>query len=40
MSGSSPTVTVAFAYLVMCVATFALGSAFFERFRGVLTDYE
>jgi len=25
---------------VMCLATFALGSAFFERFKGVLTDYE
>jgi hypothetical protein len=24
----------------MCVATFALGSAFFQRFRAVLTDYE
>lgn len=31
---------VAVAYAVMCVVTFALGSAFFERFRGVLTDYE
>jgi lipopolysaccharide transport system permease protein len=27
-------------YAVMCIVTFALGSAFFERFRGVLTDYE
>jgi len=32
--------SVAIAYALMCVATFALGSAFFERFRGVLTDYE
>jgi len=31
---------VAVVYVSMCVATFALGSAFFERFRGVLTDYE
>lgn len=27
-------------YFVMCIGTFAIGSAFFERFRGVLTDYE
>jgi lipopolysaccharide transport system permease protein len=40
MSGATPAVPVAIAYVVMCVATFALGSAFFERFRGVLTDYE
>jgi homopolymeric O-antigen transport system permease protein len=33
-------VWVAAVYSVMCLATFALGSAFFERFRGVLTDYE
>ena len=40
LSGASPTVPIAVAYVVMCVTTFALGSAFFERFRGVLTDYE
>jgi lipopolysaccharide transport system permease protein len=40
LSGNSPAVPVVIAYVVMCVATFALGSAFFERFRGVLTDYE
>jgi lipopolysaccharide transport system permease protein len=40
MSGASPSAAVAIAYVVMCVTTFALGSAFFERFRGVLTDYE
>ena len=40
MSGAAPAVPVAIAYVVMCLATFALGSAFFERFRGVLTDYE
>jgi len=28
------------AYVLMCLVTFACGSAFFERFRGVLTDYE
>lgn len=31
---------IAVGYVLMCVITFALGSAFFERFRGVLTDYE
>lgn len=36
----SPTPPVVIVYVAMCVATFALGSAFFERFRGVLTDYE
>ncbi len=40
LSGRSPGVFVAAIYVVMCVATFAAGSAFFERFRGVLTDYE
>jgi lipopolysaccharide transport system permease protein len=40
LSGEPLRVTVAIAYVLMCVATFALGSAFFERFRGVLTDYE
>jgi len=24
----------------MCVVTFAVGGAFFMRFKGVLTDYE
>jgi lipopolysaccharide transport system permease protein len=38
--GLSPAMFVAVIYAVMCVVTFALGSAFFERFRGVLTDYE
>jgi lipopolysaccharide transport system permease protein len=40
LSGITPAISVAVIYVVMCVATFALGSAFFERFRGVLTDYE
>jgi len=31
---------IAMAYVLMCLVTFACGSAFFERFRGVLTDYE
>jgi homopolymeric O-antigen transport system permease protein len=40
LNGPAPAPGVAAAYVVMCVATFAVGSAFFERFRGVLTDYE
>jgi len=40
LSGTSPAAPVVIAYVVMCIATFAVGSAFFERFRGVLTDYE
>jgi homopolymeric O-antigen transport system permease protein len=35
-----PSAWVGFVYVVMCLGTFAVGSAFFERFRGVLTDYE
>jgi lipopolysaccharide transport system permease protein len=31
---------IALAYVLMCIGTFAIGSAFFDRFRGVLTDYE
>ncbi len=38
--GHLPKWSVAVVYVVMCVATFALGSAFFERFKGVLADYE
>jgi len=38
--GRWPSLPVATGYVVMCVATFAIGSAFFERFKGVLTDYE
>ena len=40
MNGTALTPQVALVYVAMCVTTFALGSAFFERFRGVLTDYE
>jgi lipopolysaccharide transport system permease protein len=40
LSGVTTHGWVAAAYVVMCVGTFAIGSAFFERFRGVLTDYE
>ncbi len=40
LNGRWPQPSVLAIYVVMCVATFALGSAFFERFKGVLTDYE
>lgn len=40
LNGRWPRPSVAVIYVLMCVATFALGSAFFERFKGVLTDYE
>jgi lipopolysaccharide transport system permease protein len=40
LNGRWPSPSVATGYVVMCVGTFALGSAFFERFKGVLTDYE
>jgi len=40
LNGRFPSASVAAVYVVMCLATFALGSAFFERFKGVLTDYE
>jgi lipopolysaccharide transport system permease protein len=38
--GQWPRAAVAVIYTVMCVGTFAVGSVFFERFKGVLTDYE
>jgi lipopolysaccharide transport system permease protein len=38
--GHWPSPAVAAGYVAMCLVTFALGSAFFERFKGVLTDYE
>jgi len=40
ISGTPLTATVALVYVMMCLATFALGGAFFERVRGALTDYE
>jgi lipopolysaccharide transport system permease protein len=40
LDGRFPARSVAVVYVVMCLATFALGSAFFERFKGVLADYE
>jgi len=40
LTGRLPALFVAATYAAMCVATFALGSAFFQRFRAVLTDYE
>jgi homopolymeric O-antigen transport system permease protein len=33
-------ISVVVVYAVMCVTTFAIGGAFFERFKGVLADYE
>jgi lipopolysaccharide transport system permease protein len=38
--GLRPSLTVVVVYVVMCVATFAVGGAFFERFKSVLADYE
>jgi lipopolysaccharide transport system permease protein len=38
--GQWPPPGVAAVYIVMCLATFALGSIFFARFKGVLADYE
>jgi len=35
-----PSLVVVVVYVVMCVTTFAIGGAFFQRFKGVLTDYE
>jgi lipopolysaccharide transport system permease protein len=40
LNGQFPSWRIAGVYVVMCLATFALGSAFFERFKGVLADYE
>jgi ABC-type polysaccharide/polyol phosphate export permease len=34
------TLTIGIVYVAMCLTTFALGSAFFERFKSVLADYE
>ena len=40
LNGQWPRPAVLVIYVVMCGATFALGSAFFLRFKGVLADYE
>jgi lipopolysaccharide transport system permease protein len=40
LNGRWPAPAVAITYLVMCAATFTVGAAFFERFKGVLADYE
>lgn len=40
LHGRWPQLSVASIYVVMCLGTFAVGSAFFERFKAVLTDYE
>jgi lipopolysaccharide transport system permease protein len=38
--GEWPPAAVALTYVVMCLGTFVAGSVFFQRFKGVLTDYE
>jgi lipopolysaccharide transport system permease protein len=38
--GRWPSPAVAGIYVAMCLGTFALGGAFFGRFKGVLADYE
>jgi lipopolysaccharide transport system permease protein len=40
LQGHLPTLVVTATYVSMCLVTFALGSAFFQRFKGVLVDYE
>lgn len=40
LNGRWPRPAIAAVYVAMCVMTFAVGSAFFQRFKGVLTDYE
>jgi lipopolysaccharide transport system permease protein len=40
LNGHWPSLRVAGVYVGMCVTTFALGGAFFERFKGALADYE
>jgi lipopolysaccharide transport system permease protein len=38
--GRLPSPAVLSVYVTMCLLTFALGGTFFERFKGVLVDYE
>jgi len=38
--GRWPAPSVWLVYVAMCIGTFALGSAFFQRFKGVLADFE
>jgi lipopolysaccharide transport system permease protein len=38
--GRLPSPAVLSIYVTMCLLTFALGGAFFERFKGALVDYE
>jgi lipopolysaccharide transport system permease protein len=40
LNGHWPSLRVGSVYVIMCAGTFAIGSAFFERFKGVLADYE
>jgi len=38
--GRAPSLPVASVYVVLCLGSFALGSAFFRRFKDVLVDHE
>lgn len=40
LNATAPRLVVSVAYLIMCVVTFAVGGAFFDRFRSVLADLE
>jgi lipopolysaccharide transport system permease protein len=40
LNGHWPSLRVGIVYVTMCAVTFAGGSAFFERFKSVLADYE
>ncbi len=40
LSSETVRLPILIGYVVMCLVTFGVGSAFFDRFRGVLTDYE
>jgi lipopolysaccharide transport system permease protein len=40
LGGQMPSLRTAAVYVVMCTVTFSIGGMFFERFKGVLVDYE
>ncbi len=40
LHANQPSATTVGVYVGMCIVTFAVGGAFFERFKGVLTDFE
>jgi len=40
LRANQPSLVVIGVYVTMCIGMFAVGGAFFERFKGVLTDYE